>query len=151
RRSVQRTWTALPIQGWRRRRNARAFGACCIVLTRARGLLGDGFPGARCQRQSAACKGRAGSRRAPAAVEAAILDRLGEVRRRDLVVAGQTRDRARDAEDARVGARRETESLARRLEQAAAGRRDPAEAADVPTRDVRVERARARWEPGALA
>src|SRR3989454_4770903 len=37
RRTVQRTWTALPIHGWSRRRNARALGACCIALARAAG------------------------------------------------------------------------------------------------------------------
>src|SRR5439155_16794764 len=72
---------------------------------------------------------------------------LGEVRSVDLVYAGQVGDGARDTQDARVGARREPEPLARRLEEAPPRGADAAEAAHVAPGDVGVE----RDGPAALA
>src|SRR6266481_2568900 len=98
----------------------------------------------------AASRGLVG-RRQPAPVEAPVLDRLGQVRGGDLVLARQVRDGARHAQDARVGARREPEPLARRLEEPPPRGADAAEAAHLAPGDVRVERDRARPEPAALA
>jgi hypothetical protein len=61
------------------------------------------------------------------------------VRRRDLVLVGQVRDGARDAEDARVGAGRQAQAVARGLEERPPARVDTAEAADVTARDAGVE------------
>ena len=72
-------------------------------------------------------------------IEAPILNGLGEVRRADVVGADEIGDGARDAEDARVGARRQAEPLARRFEQLPAARVDAADAAHVAARDARVE------------
>src|SRR5438093_5063699 len=112
-------WTALPIQGWRRRRNARAVGACCISSTRTRGQIRNGVPARACQRESwhlqAAGRSRArgvSSIHGMAPIEAPVLTRLGEVRGRDLALARQIRDRARDSQDTGVRARGETEPVA---------------------------------------
>jgi hypothetical protein len=53
-------------------------------------------------------------------IERAVLDRLGDVRRGDALLAGEVGDRAGDLENARVGAGREPEALHGLLEQALA-------------------------------
>ena len=73
-------------------------------------------------------------------IEAAVLDRLGEVQRGDLVLARQVGDRARHAEDAGVGPRGESEAVAGGLEEPATGRADAAQTANLASGDVRVER-----------
>src|SRR5262249_59667400 len=65
------------------------------------------------------------------AIEAAILDGLGDVRRAHLGVAGEVGDRAGDAQNARVGACGQAKALARELEEPAAGR---SQAAGTPHR-----------------
>src|SRR2546422_10129743 len=107
RRTVQRTWTALPIHGWSRRRNARALGAWCIVVPAraghremaSRGAVVNGNLPHASHAPGRGSPGLVWGRR-PAPVETPVLDGLGQVRGGDLVVAGEVRDRARHAQDA---------------------------------------------------
>src|SRR6516162_3190575 len=68
---------------------------------------------------------------AGAAVEAPVLDRLGDVRGADVRLAGEVRDRACHTQVARVRACREAEALARQLEQAVTCRSETTGAPDL--------------------
>src|SRR5262249_33798994 len=72
-------------------------------------------------------------------VETPVLHRLREMARADPVLARQVGDRPRDADDARVRARREAEPLARDLEELAAAGVERAVPAQLARRQLRVE------------
>ena len=68
------------------------------------------------------------------AIEAPVLDGLRQVRRRDGVLAAEIRDGSCHPEDPGVSARGQTEPVTRQLEEALAGRAEPARAPDFPSR-----------------
>src|SRR5262245_4268691 len=74
-----------------------------------------------------------------ATVEAAVLDRLGDVGGADVRLAGEVGDRACHAQDARVRACREAEPLARELEEAATRRSETAGAPDLAPAEPGVD------------
>src|SRR5204863_5979465 len=95
----------------------------------------NGCAARRCQRMQAMRRSDLSR-----AVEAPVLDRFGEMRRRDVVFAREIRDRPRDAKDARVGAGGEPEPVARRFEEAPPRHADAADAADLTAGGGGVER-----------
>src|SRR5690349_8991051 len=78
----------------------------------------------------------------PSTAEAAVLDRLAEVRGVDALAAGEVGERARDAQHAVVGARRQAESFDRTIEQRVQVRVERAVALDFAIAEPRVRLAR---------
>lgn len=73
-----------------------------------------------------------------APVELAIADRFGDIRRLDLIVTRQIGDRARYAQNAMIGPRRQSEPIDRPLDQACPVRRRPAMGIDLSGREFSV-------------
>src|SRR5690606_25177781 len=74
------------------------------------------------------------------AVEHPVLQRLGDVLAGDRVASGEIGDRARDLQHARVGARREPQTLDRALEKALARGVEATVPVEVAARELRVAR-----------
>src|SRR5215472_9282684 len=87
--------------------------------------------------------------RVGATVEAAVLDRLGDMGGADVGFAGEVGDRACHAQDARVRACREAEALARQLEQATARRFETAGAPDLAPAEPGIDTSTPAHLPGA--